>query len=58
MPVIPSCGRCGSDRHYHLMYFCDECNTNCVHTYCEPSLREERRAERWVCEQCIYNHYY
>lgn len=41
-----------------MMYFCDECNTNCVHTYCDPTLRQEARDERWVCEQCIYDDYY
>lgn len=31
---------------------------NCVHTYCDSTLSEEKRGERWVCEECIYDDYY
>jgi hypothetical protein len=55
---LSGCVKCGSSRHYNLMYFCSECNMNCVHTYCDSALKEEKRGERWVCEQCIYNDYY
>lgn len=57
-PTLQPCGKCNSSNNYHLMYFCDECDEACVHTYCESSLREEGKSEKWICEHCIYSNYY
>jgi len=54
---IPECVICHRNSNFNMLYFCDECNRNCVHTYCETSLNEEVGREEWVCEQCICKGY-